>query len=212
MSSLSIKTIDGKSAGEYTFPEDLLVFDKGDQALHEAIVAYRANQRQGSASTITKGEVNGSNKKLWKQKGTGRARTGRRQSPIWRGGGTVFGPHPRSYRKKMTKKALHLAVRRAVSELVSDDRLIVIDELKIASGKTKEFNNVLKSLGIERGALFLVKEFDADAVLASRNIARIEMAEVRHANVYQLLRYPQVVITKEALADLESRLQPQVRN
>lgn len=212
MSSLPIKTIDGKSAGEYSFPEDLLVFDKGQQALHEAIVAYRANQRQGSASTITKGEVNGSNKKLWKQKGTGRARTGRRQSPIWRGGGTVFGPHPRSYRKKMTRKSLHLAVRRAVSELVADGRLTVIDELKLASGKTKEFNNVLKGLGIERGALFLVKEFDADAVLASRNISRVEMAEVRHVNVYQLLRYQQVVITKEALADLESRLQPQARN
>ncbi len=209
MSNLPIKDQSGKESGEYSLSDDLLVLDKGTQAVHEAVVAYLSNQRQGSASTLGKGEVRGSNKKLWKQKGTGRARVGFRQNPIWRGGGVAHGPTTaRNWRKNLTKKSLKLAFRRAFSEMVSSGDVTVLDAITLAAPKTKEVASLLKSLNLDRGALILTAAPDASLVLASRNIPRVEVASVDQANVYQLVRYPHIIITKDALEGLESRLQP----
>jgi len=206
MSKLPIKDLQGKASGEYDIADELLTYDKGLQALQDAVVRHRANKRQGSASTLTKGEVAGSGKKLWKQKGTGRARTGLRQSPVWRGGGVVFGPKPRDYSKDQNKQEARLAFRRAVSEKIAGGQITVVDELSISAPKTKEFASLMNSLGVEAPALFVTQNVDADLVRASRNIPRVELTTATNLHTYQLLRHPVVVITKEAMASLEDRL------
>lgn len=206
MSKLPIKDSQGKASGEYDIADELLTYDKGLQALQDAVVRHRANKRQGSASTLTKGEVAGSGKKLWKQKGTGRARTGLRQSPVWRGGGVVFGPKPRDYSKAQNKQEARLAFRRAVSEKIAGGQITVVDELSISAPKTKEFASLMNSLGVQAPALFVTQNVEADLVRASRNIPRVELTTAANLHTYQLLRHPAVVITKEAMASLEDRL------
>jgi len=209
MSNLPIKNQSGQEAGGYNMSDDLLIFDKGAHAMHEAVVSYLSNQRQGSASTLGKGEVRGSNRKLWKQKGTGRARVGFRQNPIWRGGGVAHGPKPiKNWRKKMTKKTLKLAFRRAFSEMVASGDVTVLESLTLSAPKTKEVANLLKSLNLNRGVLIITAQNDAQLIQASRNIPRVEIASAEQVNVYQLVRYPHIVITQDALAGIESRLQP----
>ncbi|MDD2235788.1 MAG: 50S ribosomal protein L4 [Kiritimatiellae bacterium] len=207
MSKIPIRNMKGEQLGEYELADSLLEFDKGLQAMHDAVVAYLANQRNATASTLSKGEVAGSNRKLWKQKGTGRARTGRRQSPVWRGGGVAFGPKPRRHTKKLTKKMAQLAFRRAVSEKVTAGQMLILDELSLDQAKTKEMQAVVKNLAVQRGALFLVSDLDTNVALATRNLQRVELASVTMANTYQVLRYPTVVVTKKGMGDLESRLQ-----
>ena len=211
MSKLPIKDMEGNAAGDYELSADLLIYDKGSQAVQDAVVAFLANQRQGSAQTKERNAVRGSRAKPWKQKGTGRARAGSKQSPIWRGGGTVFGPHPRSYRKTMTKKALKLAFRRAFSEKVAAEQITVLSELTLAEAKTKLFQTLLNKLDLDRGALFVVDQASTELILASRNIPRVEIVAAKDVNVYQLLRYQQVVVTREAMAALEARLQAEVK-
>lgn len=206
MSKLPIKDSNGKAVGEYDIADELLTYDKGLQALQDAVVRHRANKRQGSASTLGKGEVAGSNKKLWKQKGTGRARTGLRQSPIWRGGGVVFGPKPRDYRKNQNKQEARLAFRRAVSEKIAGGEIVVVDALTLSAPKTREFAAVMDQLGVSAPALFLTHGVRDDLVRASRNIPRVEVSSAANVHTYQLLRYGSVVATREAMADLEERL------
>jgi len=206
MSKLLVKDIQGKQTGECELSDELLVFDKGLQAVHDAVVAYQANQRAGTASTLTKGEVRGSGKKPWKQKGMGRARAGYRQSPVWRGGGVTFGPKPRNYRKNLPKKMARLAFRRAFSDRVAAGNVVVIEELTMASPKTKEFAALLERLAPKRSALFIVDELQQNMVLASRNVPKVEVVEAKNANIYQILRYPLIVVTRSGLASLEERL------
>ena len=206
MSTLTIKDSSGAATGEYELSSDLLVLEKGSQAVQEAVVAYLANQRQGNASTIGKGEVAGSNKKLWKQKGTGRARTGHRQSPIWRGGGTVFGPKPRDYTKKLTRAQAKLAFSRAFSEKVEAGQITVLDSLELSGPKTKEFSAVLQRLDATYNTLVIVGERDDNLVLAARNIPKVEVTTAAESNTYQLVRYKNIFVTKAGLEVLEKRL------
>lgn len=207
MSKLPILNLQGKAAGEYDIADELLTYDKGLQALQDAVVRYRANCRQGSASTLGKGEVAGSNRKLWKQKGTGRARTGLRQSPIWRGGGVVFGPKPRDYSKNQNKQEARLAFRRAVSEKIAGGQIKVVEALSIDTPKTKAFAALMNGLGVSAPALFITLETQRDLQQAARNIPRVEINTVTNVHTYQLLRYPTIVITRDAMAALEERLQ-----
>jgi large subunit ribosomal protein L4 len=206
MSKLPILNLQGKSAGEYDLPDDLLIYDKGLQALQDAVVRYRANQRQGSASTLTKGEVAGSNRKLWKQKGTGRARTGLRQSPIWRGGGVVFGPKPRDYSKAQNKREARLAFRRAVSEKIAGGEIKVVEELTVSEPKTREFAALMKNLGVEGPVLFVTAEPSENLVRSSRNIPRVELTTAANLHTYQLVRYSTIVIDRAGMSKLEERL------
>jgi large subunit ribosomal protein L4 len=196
----------GEQIGEYDLADDLLEFDKGLQAMHDAVVAYLAHQRAGTASTLSKGEVSGSNRKLWKQKGTGRARIGYRQNPVWRGGSVAFGPKPRKFKKKMTKKLSRLAFRRAVSEKVAAGQMLVLDELSIEAPKTKLMAGVVSSLEATKGALFLLNRLDDNVALSARNLEKVELSSPKLVNTYQMLRYPLVVVTKDAMAELEQRL------
>ncbi|MEC8517537.1 MAG: 50S ribosomal protein L4 [Verrucomicrobiota bacterium] len=204
--TLLVKNKDGKDLGDYDVPENLLEYDKGDHAVHEVVVAYQAHQRAGTASTLSKSKVAGSGKKPWKQKGLGRARAGYKQSPIWRGGAVAHGPHPRSYKKKISKKIAKLAFRRAFSEKVQQNEVILIEDLNLESPKTKELNKIYKNLGIERGCLMVVDEVSQNLFLSSRNIQNVELISADLLNTYKLLLYKSVVVTKAAMNVLEKRL------
>jgi len=206
MSTLTVYDIKGASVGEIEVADALLEMKKGSQAVHDVVVAQLAGLRGGTASTLRKGEVAGSNKKPWRQKGTGRARAGYRQSPVWRGGGVAFGPHPRSFAQKVNKKVARLAFKRVFSEKVASGDLKVMDEVTIPEAKTKLFSALLKTLGISKPALFVVDKTERNLVVASRNIPSVEVATAKDVNVYQLLRYPVVVITKSAVDQIKTRL------
>jgi large subunit ribosomal protein L4 len=196
----------GEQVGEFELADELLVFDRGSQALHDAVVAYLANQRQGSASTLSKSEVAGSNRKPWRQKGLGRARAGLRQSPVWRGGGVAFGPKPRDFRKRVPRKVARLAFRRALSEKVAAGQVVLLDELRLPAPKTREMAAVVKNLEGSSGALFVVDQLDDNVALASRNIPGIEVTSSQGVNTYQLMRYPLIVLTRQGMEQLEGRL------
>jgi large subunit ribosomal protein L4 len=206
MSTLKIYDQKGAAVGDFDLADEMLVLNKGAQAVHEAIVAYMAAQRTGSASTLRKGEVAGSNKKPWRQKGTGRARAGYRQSPVWRGGGVAFGPHPRSFALKVNKKVARLAFRRAFSDKVQSGQVRMLDQLTMAEAKTKSFAALLKSLGIDRPALFVVDKVEKNVAQASRNIPNVEVAAAKDVNIYQLLRYPIVVVSRSGMDQMQLRL------
>jgi large subunit ribosomal protein L4 len=206
MSKLSLKNVKGESIGDYEVEDNLLVLDRGDQAVHEAVVAYGAHQRAGTASTKSKRFVAGSGKKPWKQKGLGRARAGYKQSPVWRGGAVAHGPHPRKYTKKLSKKVVRLAFQRAFSAKVDQNEITVIEDLNISTPKTKEFVAVLKNLGLDRGALFIVDEASDNLLLSARNIPTVEVASATLVNTYQVLRYKNVIVTKAGMEALKARL------
>src|SRR5271154_6596001 len=152
---LTIQDIKGNSQGELEVKFPVIANGKGTQAVHDAVVAYNAAQRSGTACTKTAGEVAGTNKKPWKQKGTGRARAGSFRSPLWRGGGVVFGPKPRDFSKKVSRGTKQLALRKALSERLNAGDVLVINDLKLESAKTKEFIGVLAALKLEGTALII---------------------------------------------------------
>jgi large subunit ribosomal protein L4 len=207
MSKLPVKNMKGEQVGEFDIADELLVFDKGHQAVHEAVVMYRANQRAGTASTLGKGAVAGTGAKPWKQKGTGRARAGYQQSPVWRGGGVAFGPKPRSFEKKMPKKMARLAFRRAFSEKVAAGQVIVIDGLGLDAPKTKTMADLLKQLGVERGAVVVLDAAQDAMRLSVRNMPLVEATTAQHLNVYEIVRYPWLVVSKQGMEALTTRLQ-----
>ena len=206
MSKLSVYDMKGNSMETMDVSDELLT-SKGQQAVHDVVVASQAGIRAGSASTLGKGAVAGSNKKPWKQKGTGRARAGYRQSPVWRGGGVAHGPHPRSYEKTVPAKVARLAFRRAFSDLIREDRIRVLDQLSVPEAKTKVAVSLLKALGLKRGALIVVDKLDKSLLCALRNIANVEATTARDVSTFQLLRYPMTIVTRSAMEGLLARLE-----
>lgn len=206
MIKLPVKDTSGNQQGEYDIPEDLLVFDRGSQAVHDVIVASRGKARSGSASTKTRSEVRGSGSKPWRQKGLGRARSGSRQNPIWRGGGVAFGPKPRSYAKRVPKKVAQLAFRRAFSEMVAAGNVDVLEGFQIEEPRTKLFTGVMDKVGAKGLTLLVVDRIDNNLKLASRNVSGIEVKAVNQVSTYDLLRYSKVVIVKGGMTEFERRL------
>ncbi|MBN1676494.1 MAG: 50S ribosomal protein L4 [Kiritimatiellae bacterium] len=207
MSSLSVCDRNGTPAGSFEIADELLVLGKGAQAVCEAVTAHRAAKRAGTASTLSKGQVSGSNRKPWRQKGTGRARAGYRQSPVWRGGGVAFGPHPRDYTQKLPRKVARLAFGRALSEKIAAGAITVVEQLEMPEPKTKAFVALMSALKIESPALFLVEQLDRNLTLASRNVPGVEVIAARAVDTYQLLRYPRVVASRPAMGVLKARLE-----
>lgn len=207
MSKLKVYNMKGDSVGDFDVADGLLVLDKGSQAVHDTVVAYLAGQRAGTASTLRKGEVAGSNKKPWQQKGTGRARAGYRQSPVWRGGAVAFGPHPRSFTQKLNRKVAVLAFRRAFSDKVAAGEVRILDELALPEAKTKFFASLLKAFEISTPVLFVVDKVDRNTALASRNIPKVDVVRARDVNVYQLLQYPAVVVSRSGMEEIKARLE-----
>jgi large subunit ribosomal protein L4 len=189
---------------EVRFP--LIEDGKGTQAVHDVVVAYQAAQRSGTASTKTMGEVAGSGKKPWRQKGTGRARAGSFASPLWRGGGVVFGPKPRDFGKKVSKSVKQLALRKALSERLKSGDILLIEDVKLESPKTKSFLGVLSALQVQGSALLVAQTPDRNLTLASRNVPDVELTTSEGLNTYQVLRFDKVIFTRGAFEQLEQRL------
>lgn len=206
MSSMKLYKTTGEAGGEVAFDDTLLVLDRGDQAVKDVVVATQNARRAGTASTLSKGEVAGSNKKPWKQKGTGRARAGLRQSPVWRGGAVAFGPRPRSYEGKINRKVAQLAFRHALSERIRGDGLLVIESLAMTEAKTKVLAALLLKVGITRGCLIVVDRPDAMLVRAARNIPKVAVARAADVSVYDLVRHRTVLATRSGLAALSVRM------
>jgi large subunit ribosomal protein L4 len=203
---LTVKDMHGKDQGEVEVKLELIENGRGTEAVHQTVVAYNAAQRMGTACTKNVGEVAGTNKKPWRQKGTGRARAGSFQSPLWRGGGVVFGPKPRDFSKKVNRTTRQLALRKALSERLKAGDVLIVDELKLASPKTRDFLGVLSALQVEGTALIVDHGADKNLQLASRNISRVELATGDSLNTYQVLRSGKLVFTRGAFEQIEKRL------
>jgi large subunit ribosomal protein L4 len=203
---ISIKDTKGKNQGELEVKFALVEDGKGTQAVHDTVVAYRAAQRMGTACTKNVGEVAGTNKKPWRQKGTGRARAGSFQSPLWVGGGVVFGPKPRDFAKKVNSKTKQLALRKALSERLKAGDVVVINDLKLGSPKTKDFVGVLSALELKGTALIVSQDVDKNLSLASRNIPNVTITTSESLNTYDVLRPDKLVFTKGAFEKVEARL------
>jgi len=203
---LAVKDIKGQSQGELEVKFALIENGKGTQAVHDAVVGYLANQRMGTACTKNVGEVAGTNKKPWRQKGTGRARAGSFQSPLWRGGGVVFGPKPRDFGRKVSQSTKQLALRKALSERLKSGDVVVVDDFKLDSPKTKEFVGVLNALQVEGTTLIVASARDRNLSLASRNVPDVELATGDSLNTYQVLRFGKLLFTRGAFEKVEQRL------
>ena len=196
---------DGSEGGDSEF--DIPVFEdaKGLQALKEVIVAQAANGRLGSANTKTRGEVRGGGKKPWRQKGTGRARAGSNRSPIWVGGGIVFGPKPRDYSKKINKKVRQLAFNRALFERANDGSLVVVDSLDIAPAKTKVAEGIIRGIAPQGNLLVVDKEFSETSLKAIRNLPGVVLEEASIVSVTDLADFATIIITRQAMDTLVAR-------
>jgi large subunit ribosomal protein L4 len=203
---LTVKDIQGKDQGEVEVKLALIENGRGTEAVHQTVVAYNRAQRSGTACTKNVGEVAGTNKKPWRQKGTGRARAGSFQSPLWRGGGVVFGPKPRDFSRKVNRSTKQLALRKALSERLKAGDVLIVSDLKLASPKTKEFLGVLSALQVEGTALIVDHSADKNLQLASRNVSRVEIATGDSLNTYQVLRSGKLVFTRGAFEQVEKRL------
>jgi large subunit ribosomal protein L4 len=203
---ISIKNLEGKDQGEHEVKFELIEDGRGTQAVHDVVVAHRAAKRSGTASTKNVGEVAGSNKKPWRQKGTGRARAGSFQSPLWVGGGVVFGPKPRDFSKKVSKKTKQLALRKALSERLKAGDVVVVDDLKFESPKTKDFVGMVSKLNLTGSMLVVSAGVDKNLTLASRNVPNVALATSDSLNTYDVLRPAKLLFTKSAFEKVESRL------
>ena len=204
---INIQNTKGESLEEWEIPFDLIEEDeKGLQAVHDTVVAYMASQRSGTACAKTRSEVAGTGKKPWRQKGTGRARAGSFQSPIWRGGGVVFGPRPRDFRKDVNKKTRKLALKKALSERIKSGEVVVVDQINLEKPKTKAVVDILNNLKVDGTALFVMANVDENIQLSARNIPYVGITTSQSLNTYDTLKFDRIVITKDAIAGLESRL------
>jgi|SRR6516162_6413683 large subunit ribosomal protein L4 len=203
---LTIKDNNGNSAGELEVQFPLVEDGKGTQAVHDVVVAHQAAKRMGTASTKTMGEVAGSGKKPWRQKGTGRARAGSFASPLWRGGGVVFGPKPRDFGKKVSRKTKQLALRKALSERLRAGDVVLVDDLKLSSPKTKDFVKVLGALQLSGTALIVAPGVDKNLAMASRNVSHVSVTTSESLNTYDVLRPDKLVFTRGAFEQVEARL------
>ena len=203
---IAIKNLSGKTQGELEVKFPLIEGGKGTQAVHDVVVAYQAAQRSGTACTKNVGEVTGTNKKPWRQKGTGRARAGSFQSPLWVGGGVVFGPRPRDFAKKVSKSTRQLALRKALTERLKAGDVVVVDELKLSSPKTKEFVGLMSTLELTRTTLVVSNGSDKNLLLASRNVPDVALTTSDSLNTYDVLRPKKLLFTRSAFEKVEQRL------
>jgi len=203
---LELKDQRGNAVSERELRFELIEDNSKTQAVHDVVVAYMAAQRAGTHSSKTRAEVAASGKKPWRQKGTGRARVGSVASPIWRGGGVVFGPKPRDYSKKVNKKTRQIALRKALSERIKAGDVILVDSLSVDSPKTKEVVALLNQLAIDGTVLIVTDTSDSNLALGARNLSYARLATGRLVTVYDLLLMDKIVLTENALAQIEERL------
>ena len=204
---MELKVIDAKGqvSGSLNASDALFAREYNEALVHQLVTAFLANARSGNRAQKTRAEVKHSTKKPWRQKGTGRARSGMTSSPIWRSGGRAFPNKPsENFTQKVNRKMYRAGMASILSQLVRDERLFVIDELSAATPKTKEFAEQVKNLGLEQ-VLFITKQLDENVYLSSRNLPNVMVLEAQQADPYSLLRYKKVVINKDAVGQLEEQ-------
>ena len=203
MPKLDLYNIKGEVVGNVDLSDNVFGIEVSTNAIHLAVVNQLANKRQGTQSTKTKSEVRGGGIKPWRQKGTGRARQGSIRSAQWIKGGIVLGPKPRSYRYTLPKKLKRLALKSALTSKVNDSEILVLDNLSLENIKTKEMVNVLKNLKVENGALIVLPEKNETVEKSARNIPGIRTALVNTINVYDIMKYERLILTKDAVSKVE---------
>ena len=206
MLSIPVYTIEGKKSGKLTLDKDFFNGKINKSVLYEVITIYRKNQRQGTASTKTRAAVRGGGKKPWRQKGTGRARTGSIRNPLWKGGGVIFGPHPKDYTRAIPKKLKKLAVKSSLNAKLKSNELIVVEEIKLNQPKTKELVNILSSLDAMDKSLILLEKQDPNIIRAGSNIPGLEVRTFDSFNAYDILMHHKLIIPKNDLEHLIKRL------
>ena len=202
MATVSVKNMEGNEVGTIELSDAVFGVDVNEHLVHMAVVAQLANKRQGTQKTKTRSEVSGGGRKPWRQKGTGHARQGSTRAPQWTGGGVVFAPVPRDYTIRLNKKEKRLALKSALTSRLQENKLIVVDELKFDEIKTKNFVNVMNNLKAEK-ALVVLNENDANVVMSARNIPTVKTALTNTINVYDILKYNTLILTKDAVATIE---------
>ncbi|MBR1598762.1 MAG: 50S ribosomal protein L4 [Lachnospiraceae bacterium] len=202
MATVAVYNTDGKEVDKLELNDAVFGVEVNDHLVHKAVVAYLANNRQGTQSAKTRSEVRGGGRKPWRQKGTGHARQGSTRAPQWTGGGVVFAPKPRDYSVKMNKKEKANAICSALTSRVNEEKFIVLDEFKLDEIKTKKFVEVLGKLEVAK-ALVVTKDIDQNLVLSARNVPDVKTTPTNAINVYDILKYDTVVITKDAVAAIE---------
>ena len=202
MATVSVYNMEGNEVGTIELSDAVFGVDVNEHLVHMAVVAQLANKRQGTQKAKTRSEVSGGGRKPWRQKGTGHARQGSTRAPQWTGGGVVFAPTPRDYTIRLNKKEKRLALKSVLTSKVQENKLIVVDELKFDEIKTKNLVNVMNNLKAEK-ALVVLNENDANVVLSARNIPTVKTALTNTINVYDILKYNTLILTKDAVATIE---------
>lgn len=212
MANINIVNLSGEKVGEFELLDDVFAAGINDALLWESVKHYRAALRQGTAATKTRKNVSGSGKKLWKQKGTGRARVGSIRSPIWRSGGTVHGPQPRSYEYQFPRKKLMGALRSAIAAKIHDGKFTIVDSLNLAEGKTALYAKALKTLKTGKTTLLVEssQKLEENLYLGSRNLQGVELVLSSEVHPYDLLRYEHAVFSKDAIEALQETLKKAV--
>lgn len=207
MPNVTLYNVAGQAAGEIKLNDSVFGVEYNEAVIHQAVVRQMANERLGTHATLTRGLVRGGGKKPWRQKGTGRARVGSIRSPLWVGGGTVFGPTPRSHAKSMNRKARQLAVKSALSEKLRSNEIVVLDKIGFAAPKTKDAIKMLAAFHVEGKALIIDgDESVINTVLSARNIPGVKAIAPSGINIYDLVHYTKLFITKSAVEKIEEVL------
>ncbi|BAF58502.1 ribosomal protein L4 [Pelotomaculum thermopropionicum SI] len=202
MPTVALYNTNGEQVGELALKDEIFGVEVHEPVLHDAVVMHLANRRLGTHDTKTRSEVRGGGRKPWRQKGTGRARHGSIRSPLWRGGGIIFGPHPRDYSYSLPRKVRRLALKSALSAKVNSGDILVLDELKLDQPKTKEMARILNNLKVD-DALLVTAEKDEAVERSARNIPNIKPVQAALLNVYDILAYDKLVMTRDAVARVE---------
>ncbi len=202
MPKVDLLNIEGKKVGNIELSDDIFAVEVNEDVMHEVVLNYLANQRQGTQSTKTRSEVRGGGKKPWKQKGTGRARQGSIRAPQWIKGGIALGPKPRSYKYTLNKKVKRLALKSALTTKVLENKLIVLDALELEEIKTKTMAGILAKLNVEK-ALVVLPENNLNVQASTKNIPNVKTALVNTINTYDILKYDMFVVTKAAVEKIE---------
>ena len=203
--SVPMFNISGKEVGRFELSKDIFTGEVNKSAIYQAVRMYNANQRQGNASTKTRGDVSGGGKKPWRQKGTGRARAGSTRSPLWRHGGVIFGPHPRDFHYDIPRKIRRLAFLSSINSKLNENKVIGLEAVSVSSPKTKNFKAILGSLKLKGKSLFVVDGVEENVKLASRNLEEISLKNYRDFSAMDVITCDNLVVSKAALEKLPER-------
>lgn len=201
MPKIKVRNIKNTEVSEIEFPREVFDYPLKEHLIYDVVRNFQANRRRGTAATKTRGKVSGSGRKLWRQKGTGRARVGSIRSPLWRKGGITFGPHPRDYSYQMPKKARRNALKSVLSDKLRNNKIYVLDNIEIKSNKTKDMITVLKKFDFDK-MLIVDKKENAELMLSSRNIPNVKAVDCKEMNVYDSLKYNYIMFSVDAVKQL----------